>query len=85
MSQVDARMHLPIAVGDFTDFYACEEHARNGTGIRTGVRMLAPNWCRVACPSSCLHLGQLHLLLFLAGPIESCSARVSSPLSSVKQ
>jgi len=40
----DVEMHLPACIGDYTDFYLCEEHARNATAIRTGFRMVAPNW-----------------------------------------
>ena len=37
-------MHLPAHIGDYTDFYACQEHARNAVGIRTGLRILTSNW-----------------------------------------
>lgn len=38
-------MHLPASIGDYTDFYACEEHSRNATAIlRTKIRILLPNW-----------------------------------------
>ena len=41
-------MHLPAHIGDYTDFYACMEHTKNGTAIRTGLRVTGPNWC-VSC------------------------------------
>ena len=43
--QAEARMHLPVAVGDYTDFYASEEHAtRVGTMFRGAENALPPNW-----------------------------------------
>lgn len=38
-------MHLPVKVGDYTDFYSSEEHARNvGTMFRDPDNALLPNW-----------------------------------------
>jgi fumarylacetoacetase len=43
MSQV--QMHMPVRVGDYTDFYSSEEHARNvGTMFRDPDNALLPNW-----------------------------------------
>lgn len=43
--QSEARMHLPVAVGDYTDFYSSEEHARRvGTMFRGAENALPPNW-----------------------------------------
>ncbi len=43
--QADARMHLPVTVGDYTDFYSSEEHAtRVGTMFRGAENALPPNW-----------------------------------------
>ena len=42
--QEEVKMHLPARIGDYTDFYACQEHARNAAGIRTGLRVLTSNW-----------------------------------------
>lgn len=40
-----ARMHLPVAIGDYTDFYASREHATNvGTMFRGPDNALLPNW-----------------------------------------
>lgn len=40
-----ARMHLPCAIGGFTDFYASREHATNvGTIFRGADAALMPNW-----------------------------------------
>lgn len=40
-----AEMLLPIKVGDYTDFYSSEEHARNvGTMFRDPENALLPNW-----------------------------------------
>jgi len=41
----DARLHLPIAVSGFTDFYSSKEHATNvGTMFRGKENALQPNW-----------------------------------------
>lgn len=38
-------MHLPIKIGDYTDFYASKEHATNvGTMFRGKENALLPNW-----------------------------------------
>ncbi len=43
--QFEARMHLPIQIGDYTDFYASEAHATNvGTMFRGKDKALMPNW-----------------------------------------
>jgi len=43
--QKDATMHLPIRVGDYTDFYSSESHATNvGTMFRDPDNALLPNW-----------------------------------------
>jgi fumarylacetoacetase len=39
------RLHLPFTVGDYVDFYASEQHARNvGQIFRPGTEPLTPNW-----------------------------------------
>lgn len=44
----DATMHLPAAIGDYTDFYASREHATNvGVMFRGQANALQPNWCGV--------------------------------------
>jgi len=41
----DVTMHLPVKVGDYTDFYSSEDHARNvGTMFRDPANALLPNW-----------------------------------------
>lgn len=43
--QSDATMHLPISVGDYTDFYSSIEHATNvGKMFRDPENALLPNW-----------------------------------------
>ena len=43
--QREARMHLPVTVGDYTDFYSSEEHATAvGTMFRGAGNALPPNW-----------------------------------------
>ncbi len=45
VAQSDAVMHLPIAIGDYTDFYSSLEHATNvGTMFRGKDNALMPNW-----------------------------------------
>lgn len=40
-----AYMHMPVKVGDYTDFYSSEEHARNvGSMFRDPDNALLPNW-----------------------------------------
>lgn len=39
------KMHLPITIGDYTDFYASKEHASNvGEMFRGKENALMPNW-----------------------------------------
>ncbi len=46
--QVDATMHLPVAVGDYTDFYSSRHHAQNvGALFRDPARALNPNWLEI--------------------------------------
>ena len=41
----DAIMHLPVKIGDYTDFYSSKEHATNvGTMFRDPDNALLPNW-----------------------------------------
>lgn len=41
----DVTMHMPMAVGDYTDFYSSKEHATNvGTMFRGKENALNPNW-----------------------------------------
>lgn len=43
--QSDARMHMPVHVGDYTDFYSSKEHATNvGKMFRDPENALLPNW-----------------------------------------
>jgi len=45
LNQLDAKMHMPIKVGDYTDFYSSIEHATNiGTMFRNPKNALLPNW-----------------------------------------
>lgn len=38
-------MHLPVEIGDYTDFYASREHATNvGSMFRDPKNALNPNW-----------------------------------------
>ncbi|HZJ18949.1 MAG TPA: fumarylacetoacetase [Pricia sp.] len=44
-SQSDAQMHLPVQIGDYTDFYSSIEHATNvGKMFRDPENALLPNW-----------------------------------------
>lgn len=41
----DVTLHLPIKIGDYTDFYSSEQHATNvGTMFRDPTNALFPNW-----------------------------------------
>lgn len=43
--QEDVTMHLPVDIGDYTDFYTSKEHAINvGTMFRGKENALMPNW-----------------------------------------
>lgn len=43
--QSDAQMHMPVSIGDYTDFYSSIEHATNvGKMFRDPANALLPNW-----------------------------------------
>ena len=43
--QSDVQMHLPVSIGDYTDFYSSKEHATNvGMMFRDPDNALLPNW-----------------------------------------
>ena len=43
--QSEVVMHLPVKIGDYTDFYSSEEHASNvGKMFRPTMEPLLPNW-----------------------------------------
>lgn len=45
VQQRNATMHLPVQIGDYTDFYSSIEHATNiGTMFRDPNNALLPNW-----------------------------------------
>lgn len=45
INQEDATMHLPVKIGDYTDFYSSIEHATNvGSLFRDPENALMPNW-----------------------------------------
>ncbi len=45
VDQKDALMHMPVHVGDYTDFYSSKEHATNvGIMFRGKENALMPNW-----------------------------------------
>lgn len=45
VNQSDATMHMPVHIGDYTDFYSSEEHATNvGIMFRGKDNALMPNW-----------------------------------------
>lgn len=45
LSMSDIKMHLPIEIGDYTDFYSSIEHATNvGKMFRDPENALLPNW-----------------------------------------
>lgn len=45
VAQSEATMHLPVAIGDYTDFFSSIEHATNtGKMFRDPANALLPNW-----------------------------------------
>jgi fumarylacetoacetase len=45
IKQTDVQMHVPIVIGDYTDFYSSKEHATNvGAIFRDKENALPPNW-----------------------------------------
>jgi len=45
VSQKDTAMHIPVKIGDYTDFYSSIEHATNvGKMFRDPANALLPNW-----------------------------------------
>jgi len=45
VSQADARLHLPVRIPGYTDFYSSKEHATNvGSMFRDPKNALLPNW-----------------------------------------
>ncbi len=45
VQQSNAKMHLPVKIGDYTDFYSSIDHARNvGKLFRDPKNALLPNW-----------------------------------------
>ena len=45
IKQSDAELHLPLKIGDYTDFYSSIEHATNiGSMFRDPSNPLLPNW-----------------------------------------
>lgn len=45
INQSEVSMHMPIKIGDYTDFYSSEDHARNvGIMFRDPQNALLPNW-----------------------------------------
>ena len=45
INQSDVEMHLPLKIGDYTDFYSSMEHATNiGSMFRDPSNPLLPNW-----------------------------------------
>ncbi len=47
-SMQDVTLHLPIKIGDYTDFYSSREHATNvGIMFRDPANALLPNWLHI--------------------------------------
>lgn len=45
INQAEVKMHLPVRIGDYTDFYSSKEHATNvGKMFRDPENALLPNW-----------------------------------------
>ncbi len=51
----EVTLHMPMHVGDYTDFYSSKEHASNlGAMFRDPSNPLLPNW-RVPRPAWCCY------------------------------
>jgi fumarylacetoacetase len=48
-------MHLPAAIGDYTDFYCSRAHALNVGRLFRPDAPLHPNWSAVRCASPVPH------------------------------
>lgn len=45
VSEIEVNLHLPVRIGDYTDFYSSEQHAYNvGVMFRDPNNALLPNW-----------------------------------------
>ena len=48
INRLDAKLHMPFKVTEFTDFYASRQHATNvGTMFRGPKNALPPNWLHI--------------------------------------
>ncbi len=48
LSVKNVKMHLPVRIGDYTDFYSSREHATNvGIMFRDPANALLPNWLHI--------------------------------------
>ncbi len=47
VAQADARLHMPFAVTEYTDFYAGRHHAENMGEILRGTKGLPANWLHI--------------------------------------
>ena len=66
--QEKVKMRLPLAIRNFTDFYASKEHATNvGSMFRDPKSALNPNWCAIVCELQAL-------LSFMLRCCKPCSA-----------
>ena len=76
VSQKDAQMHLPVTVGDYTDFYSSEEHAtRVGTMFRGAENALPAQWKHMPIA----YHGRASSLVASGTPIHRPSGQVMLP------
>lgn len=76
VKQGDAKLHLPIFVRSFTDFYSSKEHATNvGTMFRDPDNALMPNWLHIPIGYN----GRASTVVVSGTPIHRPSGQLKAP------
>ena len=77
--QSESKMHLPIKIGDYTDFYSSLEHATNvGTMFRDKDNPLLPNWKHIPVG----YHGRASSIIVSEQPIRRPKGQIMPPNSS---
>ena len=77
--QSESKMHLPIKIGDYTDFYSSIEHATNvGTMFRDKDNPLLPNWKHIPVG----YHGRASSIIVSEQPIKRPKGQIMPPDSS---
>jgi fumarylacetoacetase len=75
-------LHLPVAIGDYTDFYSSKEHAKNvGTMFRGEANALLPNWLHVPIA----YHGRASSIVLSSTPIRHPSGQIKPNNADVPQ